>query len=157
MTARDETLLIRDAAEDDIPALVSMFADDGQGGHGDTTDPSVLPQYLAAFHRIVASPDNHLLVVEHDREVIGTAQFTVIPSLPGRGGSKMTVAAVQVRNDMRGRGIGAMLIRHCIAEARARRLRMVDLMSNSARTDAHRFYERLGFVKSHAGFKMKLR
>jgi hypothetical protein len=34
---------------------------------------------------------------------------------------------------------------------------MVQLSSNMARTDAHRFYERLGFAKSHFGFKMKLK
>jgi len=32
----------------------------------------------------------------------------------------------------------------------------VQLTSNRARTDAHRFYERLGFVKSHEGMKLTL-
>jgi hypothetical protein len=32
----------------------------------------------------------------------------------------------------------------------------VQLTSNNARSDAHRFYERLGFVPSHVGFKMLL-
>jgi hypothetical protein len=30
---------------------------------------------------------------------------------------------------------------------------MVQLTSNKKRSDAHRFYERLGFLKSHEGFK----
>jgi hypothetical protein len=30
---------------------------------------------------------------------------------------------------------------------------MVQLTSNKKRTDAHRFYERLGFSRSHEGFK----
>lgn len=149
--------VIRDAVEADVSALVALFAADDKGGHGDTTDPAALPEYLAAFRRIEASPDNRLLVVELDGEVVGTAQYTIIPSLPGRGGSKMTVEAVQVRADMRGRGIGEALLRHCIAIAEADGLRLVDLMSNAVRGDAHRFYERLGFARSHAGFKMKLR
>jgi hypothetical protein len=33
---------------------------------------------------------------------------------------------------------------------------MVQLTSNKKRTDAHRFYERLGFLKSHEGFKYYL-
>jgi hypothetical protein len=33
----------------------------------------------------------------------------------------------------------------------------VQLTSNKARQDAHRFYQRLGFVESHVGFKMVLR
>jgi hypothetical protein len=33
---------------------------------------------------------------------------------------------------------------------------MLELSSNKTRKDAHRFYERLGFARSHEGFKMKL-
>jgi len=32
----------------------------------------------------------------------------------------------------------------------------LQLTSNKARSDAHRFYERLGFVKSHEGMKLNL-
>ena len=33
---------------------------------------------------------------------------------------------------------------------------LVQLTSDKSRTDAHRFYERLGFVASHEGFKLRL-
>lgn len=150
------TPIIRDAREDDVPALAAIFADDDKGGHGDTTAPEALPAYLAAFRAIEASPDNRLLVVELDGEVVGTAQVTFTTSLTGRGGTKLTIEAVQIRADMRGRRIGEHLIRHCVELGRERGVRLVDLMSNAARADAHRFYERLGFAKSHVGFKMKL-
>ena len=58
---------------------------------------------------------------------------------------------------MRGQGIGAQMIGYAIEEAKRRDCRLVQLTSNAARTDAHRFYERLGFAKSHAGFKMKFK
>jgi ribosomal protein S18 acetylase RimI-like enzyme len=48
------------------------------------------------------------------------------------------------------------MMRFAIEEARAKGARTVQLMSNSRRTEAHRFYERLGFSRSHAGFKIKL-
>lgn len=150
------TPIIRDAVEADIPALAAIFAADDKGGHGDTADPAAMPAYLAAFRAIEASPDNRLLVVDLDGEVVGTAQVTFTTSLTGRGAMRMTIEAVHVRADMRGRRIGEMLVRHCIDLGRERGVRLVDLMSNAARTDAHRFYERLGFAKSHAGFKMKL-
>ena len=38
-----------------------------------------------------------------------------------------------------------------VAEARDRGAKKVRLTSNAVRTDAHRFYERLGFVRSHFG------
>lgn len=155
MAENTGSLDIREAVEGDLPALIAMFAADDKGGHGDTTDPNALPAYLKAFRDIEASPDNRLLVVEAGGEVVGTAQYTIIPSLPGRGSSKMTVEAVQVRADMRGRGYGEALMHHCIAIAKAEGLGLVDLMSNAVRTDAHRFYERIGFVKSHVGFKLR--
>jgi GNAT superfamily N-acetyltransferase len=49
------------------------------------------------------------------------------------------------------------MMRFAIEEARNAGARLVQLTSNKARADAHRFYERLGFEQSHAGFKMKLR
>lgn len=48
------------------------------------------------------------------------------------------------------------MVRHAIVEARLRGARRVQLTSNVSRVDAHRFYERLGFARSHAGFKLKL-
>ncbi len=52
--------------------------------------------------------------------------------------------------------MGGELIRHAVARARALGCYLVQLTSNAARPDAHRFYERLGFVPSHVGFKMRL-
>lgn len=40
--------------------------------------------------------------------------------------------------------------------ARGRGCRLVQLTSNKTRTDAHRFYESLGYLKSHDGFKLHL-
>ena len=151
-----ETPVIRDAREDDVAALAAIFAGDDKGGHGDTADPAALPAYLAAFRHIAESSDNRLLVVQVDGEVVGTAQVTFTTSLTGRGSTRMTIEAVQMRADMRGRGHGEVLMRRCIELGRERGVRLIDLMSNASRTDAHRFYERLGFVKSHVGFKMKL-
>lgn len=150
-------VVIRDAVEADVAALAAIFAADDKGGHGDTADPSALPAYLAAFRTIENNADNRLFVIEFAGEVVGTAQVTFITSLSGRGSTKMAIEAVQIRSDMRGHRLGERLMRHCIEFGRARGVALIDLMSNGVRTDAHRFYERLGFVKSHAGFKMKLR
>lgn len=151
------TATIRRARLDDLPALMAIFAADTLGGHGDSADPAALPDYEAAFRRIEASPNDALFVAELDGEVVGTFQTTLIVSLTSRGAANLTVEAVQTRHDMRGRGIGAAMMNFAIAEARRLGARQVQLMSNAARGDAHRFYERLGFAKSHAGFKMKLR
>jgi predicted N-acetyltransferase YhbS len=150
-------VLVRPAERRDIAAIVALFADDAVGGHGDTTDESTRPRYEAAFGRIAASPNEMLYVADWKGEVVGTFQTTLMTTMSGQGTSSLTVSAVQTRADLRGHRIGEQMMRFAIEEARAKGARLVQLMSNGKRIDAHRFYERLGFVKSHAGFKMKLR
>ncbi|MCX8282622.1 GNAT family N-acetyltransferase [Phyllobacterium sp. 0TCS1.6C] len=147
---------IREARPEDLAALIGLFAADALGGHGDTLDEAARPHYERAFAAIMASPGDLLLVVEHAGEVVATAQLTFIHSLPGRGALKMAIEAVQTRADMRSKGIGARLVNHCLALGRERGAVHAQLTSNAKRVDAHKFYERLGFEKSHAGFKMKL-
>jgi GNAT superfamily N-acetyltransferase len=152
-----ESLIIRRAREADLPALVALFAADELGGHGDTTDEQAFDDYLRAFHVIDTSQNEQLFVAEIGDEMVGTFQLLFSRTLTGRGSASMIIEAVQTRQDMRGRGIGGRMIAHAIEEARRRDCRLVQLSSNMARTDAHRFYERLGFAKSHYGFKMKLK
>jgi GNAT superfamily N-acetyltransferase len=150
-------LAIRPAERRDIAAIVALFAADALGGHGDTTDEGARASYVAAFERIAASPSDTLYVAELEGAVVGTFQTTWITTMSGRGAANLTVEAVQTRADLRGQGIGEKMMRFAIGEARRGGARLVQLSSNNARTDAHRFYERLGFSRSHAGFKMKLR
>jgi GNAT superfamily N-acetyltransferase len=152
-----QSVQIRQATENDLQAIVALFADDPLGGHGDTTDPEALPHYRAAFDRIAASPNETLYVAEFDGEVVGTFQTMITTTLTGRGASNMIIEAVQTRADQRGRGIGAAMIAFAVEEAKRERLRLVQLTSNAMRKDAHRFYERLGFAPSHLGFKLKLK
>ncbi|MCX8998879.1 GNAT family N-acetyltransferase [Rhizobiaceae bacterium BDR2-2] len=150
-----DALLIRPARQDDIPALVALYEAD-EFGHGDSRDPAFLPAYRAAFAAIQDSSAEDLYVAELDGTIVGTFQTLMTTTLTGRGTLAMIIEAVQTRADCRGRGIGARMMAFCIDEARRRGVKTVQLTSNASRTDAHRFYERLGFVKSHAGFKMKL-
>jgi GNAT superfamily N-acetyltransferase len=69
----------------------------------------------------------------------------------------MIIEAVQTRSDMRSRGIGGRMIDYAVQEARRHDCQLAQLTSNAVRTDAHRFYERQGFARTHTGFKMKLK
>ncbi|WP_331374047.1 GNAT family N-acetyltransferase [Sinorhizobium chiapasense] len=150
-------LEIRQAERRDLPAIIALFANDRLGGHGDTTDPEAFGDYLAAFEEISRSPHQMLYVAHLGGEVVGTFQTALLTSLPGRGSSSLVIEAVQTREDMRGRGIGERMVRHAIAQARAQGASKVQLTSNVVRADAHRFYERLGFERSHYGFKMRVK
>jgi len=150
-------LEIRKASREDLPAIVALFANDRLGGHGDTTDAAAFDDYVSAFEKIEASAHQALYVACLTGEIVGTFQTAISTSLPGRGSSSLIIEAVQAREDMRGRGIGERMVRHAIAEAREKGAAKVRLTSNIARIDAHRFYERLGFERSHFGFKMQVK
>jgi GNAT superfamily N-acetyltransferase len=150
-------LLIREAGEADVAAIVALLAADTLGGHGDTSAPDALPDYINAFRAIAASPNDTLYVAELGGAIVGTFQTTMITSLLGRGSKSLKIEAVHTKAELRGRGIGAAMMRFAVERARDAGAGSVQLTSNRARADAHRFYERLGFAQSHAGFKMKLR
>ena len=63
---------------------------------------------------------------------------------------------MRVAADLRGRGLGAALMADAEARARAAGCQLIQLTTNATRTDAHRFYARLGFTPSHIGFKKPL-
>ncbi|OZC79401.1 GNAT family N-acetyltransferase [Rhodococcus sp. 06-462-5] len=94
------------------------------------------------------------MVAVHGDEVVGTLQLTVIPGLARGGALRAQIEAVRVDARWRGRGLGGALIGWAIAEAERRGCALVQLTSDVSRTDAHRFYTRLGFVDSHVGYKM---
>ncbi|GAA3746559.1 GNAT superfamily N-acetyltransferase [Spinactinospora alkalitolerans] len=145
---------IRRAAPRDLPAIVALLADDELGAARET--PGDLGPYREAFAAIDADPHQLLVVAERDAEIIGTLQLTFLPGLSHRGATRAQIEAVRVGGEMRGGGLGSGLIGWAVDEARRRGCRMVQLTSNASRTDAHRFYERLGFTASHVGFKLAL-
>lgn len=145
---------IRPATPGDIPAIVAMLADDPLGAQRESPDD--LTPYAAAYERLAADSNQHLVVAERQGKVIGTLQLTVIPGLSRRGAVRSIVEAVRIYADERGSGLGTRLIEWAIEESRRQGCQLVQLTSDSSRTDAHRFYERLGFTASHVGFKMSL-
>ena len=150
-------ITIRLATAADVPALIAIFASDAMGGHGDTTDAAAFDDYIRAFALIEASPNEKLYVAELEQKIVGTFQTLTTTALTGRGASHMIIEAVQTLPEMRGQGIGAEMIRFCIGQAQCTGMASVRLTSNATRTDAHRFYHKLGFESSHLGFKMKLK
>lgn len=147
-------LEIRPAALTDIPAVVAMLADDPLGAQRESPDD--LAPYRAAFQRLADDPNQHLVVAARDGVVVGTLQLTVIPGLSRRGSTRSIIEGVRIHADERGGGLGTRLIQWAVDESRHQDCQLVQLTSDATRTDAHRFYERLGFIASHVGFKLAL-
>jgi GNAT superfamily N-acetyltransferase len=145
---------IRRATATDVAGIVSLLTDDEIGVQRESPDD--LTPYLAAFAAIEADPNQILVVAERNGELVGTLQLTIIPGLSRMGATRGLVEAVRVAASARGTGLGSTLMEWSIEEARARGCTIVQLTSDKARVDAHRFYLRLGFAQSHEGFKYTL-
>ncbi|MEU0911799.1 GNAT family N-acetyltransferase [Streptomyces althioticus] len=147
-------LEIRSATTDDVPAIVAMLADDPLGAQRESPDD--LAPYLTAMERLRADPNQHLVVAVRGEQVVGTLQLTIIPGLSRRGATRSVVEAVRVHADERGGGLGTRMIEWAIDTSRREGCQLVQLTTDNSRSDAHRFYERLGFTPSHVGFKLAL-
>lgn len=150
-------LKFRRASRDDLPVIVGLYADDDKGGHGDAWTEANRPSYEAAFDEIAANPRDALMVIETDGAVVGTFLLTLLPGLTGRATRRLQLRSVEVRADLRSQGIGAQMLAFVEDYAREHEAALIELTSNNTRPDAHRFYERNGYMKSHAGFKKKMK
>lgn len=147
---------IRQARREDVPAIVALLADDPLGQTRETATGPLPPAYWQAFDDIAAQHGNFVFVAESGGAVAGCLQLTLIPGLSRRGMKRGLIESVRVSAACRGQGLGEQLIRHVIAVARNAGCGLVQLTSDVSRVDAHRFYERLGFVASHVGMKLAL-
>ena len=150
-------VVLRRAGRPDLPALVALLATDDLGATRDGIRSAAdRDAYERAFRAIDADPAQLLVVAETDGRVAGTLQLSFIPGLSRRGALRAQIEAVRVAPALRGRGLGQALFTCAIAEARRRGCALVQLTTDKSRTDAHRFYERLGFVATHEGLKRSL-
>ena len=133
-----------------------MLADDALGAQREDNSQPLNPAYLSAFEEIDRDPNNALIVTEIDGNLAGMLQLTFIPYLTHIGAWRCLVEGVRVHPDYRGRGLGRLFIEWAIDSARQKRCRIIQLTSDKQRPDALRFYESLGFVATHEGFKLKL-
>ena len=145
---------IRDATEGDLPRLVELL---GQLSLDEPREDAGLAQrYNQAFAEIEADPRQRLFVVEAGERVVGAASLVIIPNLSHVGRPYAVVENVVVDASERGGSLGALLMERCVEEARKAGCYKLSLTSNKRRTDAHRFYERLGFRATHEGYRVEL-
>jgi len=150
-------VIIRRATEDDLPRIVELIHLGDVGGVGaEELGPPLPERYYEALRSFARFPEAKVMIAELDGAVVGTFQFHLMPSLANGALPTAEVESVHVGEEFRGRRIGEAMMAWAIEEARRLGCKRVQLTSNKARTDAHRFYERLGFVKSHEGMKLAL-
>ncbi|SDC70302.1 Ribosomal protein S18 acetylase RimI [Cupriavidus sp. YR651] len=173
-------ITFRTAQFDDLPAIVGLLADDPLGRLRETVSDPVDPRYVAAFRAIEADANQRLVVaverataddtqgrmqgdmqgdmqdaVQGER-IVGTFQLSFLPGIARHGAWRGQIEAVRIAASHRSGGIGQQMFEWAIAECRAWGCQLVQLTTDKGRPDAHRFYEKLGFVASHEGYKLAL-
>lgn len=144
----------RDATPADLPFIIGLYVEDSVVATDDDPAAAGDAVYLDALKAIDTDPNQRLLVAELEGEPVGTIQLTFVPGVHRRGMWRGLIEGVHISASHRSQGLGAEMMQWAVDECRARGCGMAQLTSNKKRLDAHRFYERLGWKKSHEGFKL---
>jgi ribosomal protein S18 acetylase RimI-like enzyme len=151
-----EHIVFRTALLVDVPAIVALLADDELGSQRELTGTPLDQRYVDAFKAIEADANQRLVVVADCDEIIGTLQLSFIPGIARMGSWRGQIEAVRIAAHRRDSGLGQKMFEWAISECRSRGCSLVQLTTDKSRTDAHRFYEKLGFKASHEGYKLGL-
>ena len=146
----------RNAVAGDLPAIVKLLADDELGAMRERDEDLLPKEYRDAFAAMERQSANSVILAIDNGEVIGCLQLAFIPGLARLGMTRAQIEGVRVDRRYRSRGVGEALFQHAIERARQQGCGLVQLTTDRARGDAHRFYERLGFEASHLGMKLDL-
>lgn len=113
-----------------------------------------------SFHDVFVQnlrDDNVLYyVVERDGCVIGFASLHIEPQLHHAG----LVGEIQeliVHETVRDKGIGAQLVSRLEQEAQKRGCVSIEVTTKNFRVEAQRFYEHMGFTRTHVNFTKNLK
>lgn len=79
----------RKAQIGDLTEIIKLLADDKLGRTREQTGNEVAQEYLDAFAKIDSDPNQYLMVLENDGEVIGTCHLTLMPSLTFSGSTRL--------------------------------------------------------------------
>ncbi len=144
----------RKANEEDLPAIVRLLADDELGTQRERFAEPLPADYYKAFAAIEAQGGNQIILAIDGQTVIACLQLTIIPGLARQGMKRAQIEGVRVDQRYRGKGVGEDLFKEAIAIAKSEKCGLVQLTTDKQRDEAHRFYQRLGFLASHEGMKL---
>ncbi len=149
-----DDLEFRKSTKNDLGNIITLLLDDTLGVNRESE--SDLRAYIEAYDAISQDSNQFLMVVAENKNLLGTCHLTLMPSLTFKGSLRLNIEAVRVNGSYRGQGIGEWMFQQVVQFAKDKQCKILQLATNIQRTDALRFYEKLGFVSSHVGMKMSL-
>ncbi len=142
MRPPDDRLEIRIARPEDAALIAPLLAQLGY-----PFDPATI---AARFEGLTRAGDAALLAMRGDT-AIGFASLHATPVLH-RPSSVGRVTSLVVAEEARGQGVGRALMAEAERLLTARGCALIEVTSNRTRTEAHAFYERLGYTATSYRF-----
>ena len=149
-------IVFRRAVEADLCAIVKMLADDPIGVAREVPEEPLVNTYWDAFRAISADANQLLIVAVNSKTIVGTMQLSFIPGIARTGMWRGQIEAVRVLKKYRNTGLGRRMLCWGVERCKERGCGMVQLTTDKKRTNAHQFYNSIGFVASHEGYKLLL-
>ena len=135
----------------DVAGVMALLAADAIGEA--MPDPA---QAQSDYAVMLAEGNTQLFVARDGAGLAATYQLSILHGLSLTASCRAVLEGVRVRDDLRGQGIGALLLADAEARARAAGATMMQLTSKVQRERAQAFYARHGFTPSHVGMKKPL-
>ncbi|HET7025920.1 MAG TPA: GNAT family N-acetyltransferase [Gemmatimonadales bacterium] len=136
------------ATPDDAAAITALLTQLGY--------PAAASEMAARLDRMTAlGPPDRVVVAVMEEQVVGVMTLHLTPELH-RAKPIGRVTALVVDEQVRGSGIGAAMMAEAERILRADGAGLLEVTSNMRRTDAHRFYERLGYLRTSYRFAKEL-
>lgn len=144
-------MIIREAAEKDIPAILDLYRQLSMN----PADYKKAPEddCRKILKEIKKYPDASLLVAEEEGKVVGTTFMAILPGFAHGTAPFGVIEYVVVDEKRRSKGIGKALMEYCKDLAKEARCYKIMLTSDKRRERAHKFYKSIGFENSAEGFR----
>jgi GNAT superfamily N-acetyltransferase len=148
----DQTITVREASKADLPDILRLYAqptlDDGKVLSMDEAE--------RIYERMGRYPDYKVYVAICDQRLVGTFALLVMDNLGHLGAPSAVIEDVAVDPPWQGRGVGKAMMRYALRLAHEKGCYKATLSSNLKRTQAHAFYDALGFERHGYSFRADL-
>jgi putative acetyltransferase len=141
-SAPQSTLMIRPVRDSDGPALAGLIAACFAEYEGCFYEPAEFPE-LAAPASWYVGKGTRLIVAQQGGQVVGCAAATPLAV----GTSTLEIHKVYLASQVRGGGVAEQLLNAALSACGRDDRTALVLWTDTRFTRAHRFYERLGFVR----------
>jgi GNAT superfamily N-acetyltransferase len=143
-------MMIREATEIDLPAILVLYAQLGQ----DDGSVLTLEEACRILDRMNSYPDYHLYVALVAGRIVGTFSMLIMDNMAHKGARSAILEDVVVEERLRGKGVGKRMTLFAYGLCNEKGCYKMALTSNKNRKEAHRFYESLGFEQHGYSFSI---